>query len=51
MLAGLSLGETSNDDRQYLIDLGLLTRDPAGELTIANPIDLEWYWLRSFEAR
>jgi type II secretory pathway predicted ATPase ExeA len=38
MLAGLSLGETSNDDRQYLIDLGLLTRDPAGGLTIANPI-------------
>jgi type II secretory pathway predicted ATPase ExeA len=38
ILAGLSLGETSNDDRQYLIDLGLLTRDPAGGLTIANPI-------------
>jgi type II secretory pathway predicted ATPase ExeA len=38
MLAGQTLGETSNDDRQYLIDLGLLRRDPAGGLTIANPI-------------
>ena len=38
MLAGLALGDTSNDDRQYLIDLGLLQRDPAGGLTIANPI-------------
>jgi AAA-like domain len=38
MLAGLPLGETSNDDRQYLVDLGLLKRDPAGGLTIANPI-------------
>ena len=38
MLAGQSLGETSNDDRQYLIDLGLLKRDPAGGMTIANPI-------------
>ncbi len=38
MLAGRSLGETSNDDRQYLIDLGLLKRDPAGGMTIANPI-------------
>ncbi len=38
MLAGQSLGETANDDRQYLVDLGLLKRDPAGGLTIANPI-------------
>lgn len=38
MLAGQALGDTSNDDRQYLIDLGLLRRDPAGGLTIANPI-------------
>ncbi len=38
MLAGGALGDTPNDDRQYLIDLGLLRRDPAGGLTIANPI-------------
>ncbi len=38
MLAGQSLGETTNDDRQYLVDLGLLKRDPAGGLTISNPI-------------
>jgi type II secretory pathway predicted ATPase ExeA len=38
MLAGQSLGETSNDDRQYLVDLGLLRRDPSGGLIIANPI-------------
>ena len=38
MLAGQALGDTPSDDRQYLIDLGLLRRDPAGGLTIANPI-------------
>jgi AAA-like domain len=38
MLAGQTLGDTSNDDRQYLLDLGLLRRDPAGGLVIANPI-------------
>jgi hypothetical protein len=38
MLVGQALGNTLNDDRQYLIDLGLLRRDPAGGLTIANPI-------------
>jgi type II secretory pathway predicted ATPase ExeA len=38
ILAGQSMGETSNDDRQYLIDLGLLKRDPAGGMTIANSI-------------
>jgi type II secretory pathway predicted ATPase ExeA len=38
MLAGLALGDTPNDDRQYLIDLGLLRRDPGGGLVIANPI-------------
>ncbi len=38
ILAGLALGDTPSDDRQYLIDLGLLRRDPAGGLTIANPI-------------
>jgi type II secretory pathway predicted ATPase ExeA len=29
MLAGQALGDTPNDDRQYLLDLGLLQRDPA----------------------
>lgn len=38
ILAGLTLGDTPSDDRQYLIDLGLLRRDPAGGLAIANPI-------------
>ena len=38
MLAGQILGNTPADDRQYLIDLGLLRRDPAGGLVIANPI-------------
>jgi type II secretory pathway predicted ATPase ExeA len=38
ILAGQVLGETSNDDRQYLVDLGLLRRDPAGGLVISNPI-------------
>ncbi|MGB8699045.1 MAG: hypothetical protein WCD18_06480 [Thermosynechococcaceae cyanobacterium] len=38
ILAGRELPESSNDDRQYLLDLGLLKRDPAGGLVIANPI-------------
>ncbi|WP_242032765.1 ATP-binding protein [Oscillatoria sp. FACHB-1406] len=38
ILSGQALGDTSNDDRQYLIDLGLLRRNPAGGLMIANPI-------------
>ncbi|BAZ12422.1 hypothetical protein NIES4071_42530 [Calothrix sp. NIES-4071] len=38
ILAGQALGDTPSDDRQYLIDLGLLRRDPAGGLVIANPI-------------
>jgi len=38
MLAGQALGDTPSDDRQYLIDLGLLRRDPEAGLTIANPI-------------
>ncbi|MCJ8283625.1 MAG: AAA-like domain-containing protein, partial [Rivularia sp. ALOHA_DT_140] len=38
ILSGQALGDTPNDDRQYLIDLGLLRRDPAGGLVIANPI-------------
>jgi type II secretory pathway predicted ATPase ExeA len=38
MLAGQELPKTSNEDRQYLVDLGLLRRDPAGGLVVANPI-------------
>ncbi len=38
ILAGLELPVVPNDDRQYLVDIGLLRRDPAGGLVIANPI-------------
>ncbi len=38
MLAGQTFGDTFNDDRQYLIDLGLLKRDSSGGLVISNPI-------------
>ena len=38
ILAGLELPVTSDEDRQYLVDLGLLKRDPAGGLVVANPI-------------
>jgi hypothetical protein len=38
ILAGQSIGDTPNDDRQYLVDLGLLCRDPMGGLVIAHPI-------------
>ena len=38
MLAGTALGEVPIDDRDYLVDLGLLRRDGAGGLVVANPI-------------
>jgi type II secretory pathway predicted ATPase ExeA len=38
MLAGQTLTDTPNDDRQYLLDLGLLRREGAGGLVVANPI-------------
>jgi hypothetical protein len=38
ILAGQELPETSNEDRQYLVDIGLLRRDPAGGLVLANHI-------------
>ncbi len=38
MLAGQEMGVTPNDDRQYLIDLGLLRREDSGGLVVANPI-------------
>jgi hypothetical protein len=38
MLSGQDLGLTDDDDRQYLVDLGLLRREPLGGLVITNPI-------------
>jgi len=38
ILAGRSIENAPADDRRYVIDLGLVCRDPAGGLTIANPI-------------
>jgi len=38
MLAGVEPGVVSQDDRDYLVDLGLLRRDRAGGLVVANPI-------------
>lgn len=38
MLAGTTLGEVPEDDRQYLVDLGLLRRANGGGLVVANPI-------------
>lgn len=43
MLAGQELPNVPNDDRQYLVDIGLLKRDPAGGLVIANPIYRDVY--------
>ena len=38
MLAGTAPGEVPEDDRQYLVDLGLLRRAGGGGLVVANPI-------------
>ncbi len=38
MLAGGIITEGTDDDRQYVIDLGLIRREGAGGLVIANPI-------------
>jgi hypothetical protein len=38
MMAGQDLAQTSNDDRDFLVDLGLLRRENNGGLVIANPI-------------
>ncbi|NJN31123.1 MAG: ATP-binding protein [Synechococcales cyanobacterium RM1_1_8] len=38
IIAGQILGPVPPDDVQFLIDLGLLERDPAGGLRVANPI-------------
>jgi len=38
MLAGTAPGEVPEDDRQYLVDLGLLRRAGGGGLVVANPM-------------
>ncbi|MGH9846674.1 MAG: ATP-binding protein, partial [Blastocatellia bacterium] len=38
MLAGQLLSDVPEDDRRYVIDLGLVRRDPGAGLVIANPI-------------
>jgi len=38
MLAGQSLAETASDDRDFLVDLGLLRRENNAGLVVANPI-------------
>jgi hypothetical protein len=38
MLAGETLGEVSEDDRRFAVDLGLVRRSEAGGLEVANPI-------------
>jgi hypothetical protein len=38
ILGSQELPQTSDEDRQYLVDLGLLRRESAGGLVIANPI-------------
>ena len=38
MLAGQALGKIPNDDRQFLVDLGLVKRQASGGLAPANPI-------------
>ncbi|MCC6129439.1 MAG: ATP-binding protein [Acidobacteria bacterium] len=38
ILAGGSIGNIPPDDRQFVVDLGLLRRDPEGGLVVSNPI-------------
>jgi hypothetical protein len=38
LLAGRAFGDVSEDDRRYVLDLGLLRRTPEGGLQAANPI-------------
>jgi hypothetical protein len=38
MLAGTTPGVVSEDDRRFVLDLGLLRRSPLGGLEVANPI-------------
>jgi hypothetical protein len=38
VLAGENLGNVPDDDRQLVVDLGLLRRPPEGGLLVANPM-------------
>lgn len=38
ILSGGELGDIPSDDRQFLVDVGLVVRSRAGGLTVANPI-------------
>jgi hypothetical protein len=38
MMAGRMITDGTDDDRQYLVDLGLLRREGSGGLVVANPI-------------
>jgi hypothetical protein len=38
MMAGQDLSESSDEDRDFLVDLGLLRRENSGGLVVANPI-------------
>jgi hypothetical protein len=38
ILAGRMITEGTDDDRQYVVDLGLVRRDGSGGLIVANPI-------------
>ncbi len=38
MLAGDTLGDVPEDDRRFVVDLGLLRRSESGGLEVANPI-------------
>jgi hypothetical protein len=38
MMAGQDLNESSDEDRDFLVDLGLLRRENNGGLIVANPI-------------
>ncbi len=38
ILSGLEIADTPEDDRRYLLDLGLVVRSQEGGLKIANPI-------------
>ena len=38
ILAGRTLGDVPENDRRFVIDLGLVRREPTGGLAIANPI-------------
>jgi ATPase family associated with various cellular activities (AAA) len=38
MMSGRDLDESCNEDREFLVDLGLLRRESGGGLVVANPI-------------